>query len=180
MISLLTFPGVIVHEFGHKLFCEWTGVKVHKVRYFSIIDSLVPYTRRPVGYVVHDAPSTFRQSFFISAGPFIIGLILAIVFFALSVVFPAGYLKSIFVWLGVSIAIQSFPSSDDAKYLWRESGRHLVGRKNIYALIGYPFAAIFWISDKLTIVFHFIYALVLYAFVKHYASMLFFGVAPAF
>ena len=34
IITWLTFPGVMVHEFAHKLFCRWTKTEVMEVCYF--------------------------------------------------------------------------------------------------------------------------------------------------
>src|SRR3989338_4360247 len=62
-------------------------------------------------------------------------------------------------------AVNCFPSGHDAKALWLETGRH--AKTNSLALIGYPFAAIIWIADKLRIIwFDLIYAAILYGLVK--------------
>lgn len=58
LISLLTFPGVIIHEWAHKKFCEWLGILVHKVVYFRF--------GNPAGYVLHEPPKTYKQTFWIS------------------------------------------------------------------------------------------------------------------
>ena len=55
LISLLTFPGVIVHEWAHKLYCNWTGVLVHKVVYFQFAN--------PAGYVLHSEPKNIARFF---------------------------------------------------------------------------------------------------------------------
>ena len=34
-VSILTFPGVIVHELAHQLFCYMCNIKVNKVVYFQ-------------------------------------------------------------------------------------------------------------------------------------------------
>lgn len=31
IVAMLTFPGIIVHEFAHKLFCSLTGTRVLEV-----------------------------------------------------------------------------------------------------------------------------------------------------
>lgn len=49
LISALTFPGVILHEWAHKLFCKRLGVKVLEVKYFQI-------GKKVAGYVVHEPP----------------------------------------------------------------------------------------------------------------------------
>lgn len=56
IISLVTFPGVIIHELAHKVFCYLFGVRVYEVVYFQVKD-----LSAPVGYVLHDPPQNFRH-----------------------------------------------------------------------------------------------------------------------
>jgi len=157
LISILTFPGVIIHEFAHKLFCNWTGVKVHEVSYFRLGNS--------VGYVIHERPEKFYQSFFISVGPFIIGTIFALLFFLISKMFLTYWMEYFFIWLGASMAMNSFPSTGDAKVLWHETNRHV--RNNFLAVIGYPFVLLIWIANALNIIwFDAIYAVFLYGLIN--------------
>jgi len=76
IFSLISLPGVVFHEFGHEMFCYFTGVKVIKVCYFQF--------KNPAGYVLHFKPKKYYQSFLISVGPFILGLIFSIFFFLIS------------------------------------------------------------------------------------------------
>jgi len=55
VVSLLTFPGVIVHELAHKIFCEMAGVQVYEVCYFRF--------GNPAGYVKHEPVSELIKSF---------------------------------------------------------------------------------------------------------------------
>ncbi len=48
LTSIVTFPGVIVHEFGHALFCFITRVRVLEICWFRLGD--------PLGYVIHEKP----------------------------------------------------------------------------------------------------------------------------
>lgn len=48
LISIVTFPGVIVHEMAHQIFCRLCGVAVFDVCYFRF--------GNPSGYVVHEIP----------------------------------------------------------------------------------------------------------------------------
>ncbi len=149
VISVLTFPGIIVHEFAHKIFCQLFGVKIHEVRYFRF--------GSPAGYVIHDAPKKFAQTFFITTGPFIVNTIVAIPLFFVSKLTNLG----IFALLGIMIGMHAFPSSGDAKTLWRESNRHI--KDNFLAIIGYPFAVIIWVASILRVIwFDLIYALLLF------------------
>jgi len=62
LISVLTFPGVIVHEIGHLVFCRFYRVAVLKVCYFRF--------GNPAGYVIHEKPRSATQSMMIGIGPF--------------------------------------------------------------------------------------------------------------
>ena len=116
LISLLTFPGVIVHEIAHLLFCRLFGVAVFKVCYFRI--------GNPCGYVEHEVPRYSWQNIWIGVGPFFINSILGALI-AGSVSFPVYHFFSakpidyFYIWLGLSIAIHAFPSTGDAKSIWR-------------------------------------------------------------
>ncbi len=158
LISILTFPGVIFHELGHKLFCDWTGVRVQEVCYFRF--------GNPAGYVAHEHPRNFKQSFLISVGPFVTGTIFALLFFLISKIFQTeSWIGLLFIWIGGSIAMNSFPSSGDAKVLWKETNRHI--KDNFLAVIGYPFALIIWMANALSIIwFDLIYAVLLYSLIN--------------
>ena len=112
LISLVTFPGIIVHELAHQLFCRWNRVAVLRTCYFRL--------GNPGGYVVHEIPKHAHKSLLIGLGPFFVNTIIgAIIAFpaALPVIkFNCGDpLDYILVWLGVSIAMHAIPSRGDAK-----------------------------------------------------------------
>lgn len=112
VVSLLTFPGIIVHEIAHKFFCDIMKVPVCKVRYFSLSN--------PAGYVIHGPTNNLQQAFFISIGPLIINTI-----FCVLLTFPAMFpifilsaknyhsIFSLLLWLGISIGMHAFPSQED-------------------------------------------------------------------
>jgi len=136
LIALFTFPGVIVHELAHQLFCRWFNVPVLQVCYFRV--------GNPAGFVIHEPPTKSYQSLFISVGPFLINTIIgAIVAFpaALPVIqFGAGdLLDYLLIWLGVSIAMHAFPSRGDARSLWqsvRAPGISPVARLLVAPVVG--------------------------------------------
>ena len=141
-ISAITFIGVIFHEFGHKLFCELTGVKVFKVCYFRF--------GNPSGYVIHEQPRKFTQSFLITVGPLLSGAVFSLLFYYFSLSFSwSEWQKYLLIWLGGSVAINSFPSDTDATDLWKDTNRHITS--NILAIIGYPFAIILWLANSLNL-----------------------------
>ena len=160
LINLMTFPGVIFHELGHKWFCQWTGVAVYEVCYFSLKTN-----NFGGGYVIHEKPTKFYQAFFITLGPFITGTIISLLVFVLyeltALVHPRlVLLELILAWLGMSIAMQSFPSTVDANNLWEETDKRIT--KNPLAVIGYPFVLFIYIANLLSFLwFDLFYACIL-------------------
>ncbi|MEI7621650.1 MAG: metalloprotease family protein [Candidatus Moraniibacteriota bacterium] len=150
IFSLLNFPGIVAHEASHKFFCDWAGVRVWEVCYFRF--------GNPAGFVVHEAPRKFSQSFFISVGPLILGSLLAFLLFLLFKQHPQEPLGWVFAWLGLSIASQCFPSTGDAKVLLGETWRHLF--RSPLALLGLPAALLIWLAGKLNFFyFNYLFAL---------------------
>lgn len=115
LIAIATFPGVIVHELAHQLFCRLAKVAIIEVCYFRI--------GNPAGYVIHEIPSKKSQQILIGLGPFFVNTILGAMISlpaAIPVIkFGTGSpIDYILVWLGVSIAMHSFPSIQDARGIW--------------------------------------------------------------
>lgn len=112
LITAITFPGVIIHELAHYLFCRFTNTFVYEICFFRF--------GSPAGYVIHEKPSNSKKTLIISIGPFIVNTILGILITmhsALTIIkFNAGSVVDfIILWLGISIAMHSFPSTGDAK-----------------------------------------------------------------
>ena len=115
IISILTFPGVIVHELAHQICCYICGIKVYEVKYFQF--------KNPNGYVIHEGSNHPGKVFITSMGPFIFNTILgsliilpaSIQFFAFKV--NSDILNLILVWAGFSILMHAFPSTGDAKVM---------------------------------------------------------------
>lgn len=115
LIALLTFPGVIVHEFAHQLFCRLQRVAILQVCYFQFAN--------PAGYVIHEKPKFASQSLWIGIGPFIINTIIGALIGAPGIAHQqlgsSDFLDIILIWLGVSIAMHAFPSTGDAQSIWK-------------------------------------------------------------
>jgi Putative zincin peptidase len=142
VISLLTFPGVIVHELAHQLFCRWCKVPVFKVVYFQF--------ENPVGYVLHEIPSSKWHSILISIGPFILNSIVGalIAFPAALPVFKfdnGGPLDYLLIYLGVSIAMHAFPSTGDANAIWE----HIKDKKTSLPvkIFGFPIVGLIYLGS---------------------------------
>ncbi len=147
LIALVTFPGVIVHEAAHLFFCKLRRVAVFDVCYFRL--------GNPSGYVIHEEPQSFTSSFLIAVGPFIINSLLCVLFCFPALVpvrtFGQGDPICYFlIWLGISIGMHAFPSTQDAKVLWRQA-KKAAGNFNPLALISFPLVILIYIANLLRI-----------------------------
>ena len=70
LISIVTFPGVIIHELAHQVFCRLCGLEVYEVKYFQV--------QNPNGYVIHQSSDQPFKVFLPSMGPFFINTLLGI------------------------------------------------------------------------------------------------------
>ncbi len=138
VIAALTFPGVIIHEAGHLFFCRLFKLQVFDVCFFRF--------GNPAGYVLHQRTQKFTALFFVSMGPFFANTLLCVLFcsaaflpvWELKVDDPLAYL---FYWLGLSIGMHAFPSTQDLTNLWElapERARH----GNPLAILSLPLAGI--------------------------------------
>jgi hypothetical protein len=115
IISLITFPGTIVHELAHQIFCYLCGLKVYEVKYFQL--------KNPSGYVIHEGTDKPGKVFLTSMGPFFLNTIVGLLIIlpaSIEVVAFEDYsniLNLVLAWLGFSILMHAFPSTGDAKVM---------------------------------------------------------------
>ncbi len=118
LISFVTFPGVIIHELAHQIFCYLCGLQVYEVKYFQF--------GNPCGYVVHETTDHPGKVFLTSMGPFFINTLIGLlIMLPVSIQFIAfdengSILNLILVWLGFSILMHAFPSSGDASVMVKQ------------------------------------------------------------
>ncbi len=112
VISIVTFPGIVVHEFAHQIFCRLLRIPVFRVVYFRV--------GNPCGYVEHEASQDPLKVFLTSTGPFFINTLLGILILT-PVAVPvlkfreyADPLNLPLAWLGFSTLMHAFPSTGDA------------------------------------------------------------------
>lgn len=152
LIAILTFPGVIVHEAGHRLFCSLAGVRVYKTCYFRL--------GNPAGYVIHGPVQNYGAGFLICVAPFIVNTAIALLIFSIAVNVSSIAVALPLYWLGISIGMHAFPSSGDADNLWRYS--KAAWRRNPLAVLGFPAVIIIKIAAVLSIIwFNLFYAIAL-------------------
>jgi hypothetical protein len=148
LIAALTFPGVIVHEAAHFLFCKWRKVAVFDVCFFRF--------GNPAGYVIHEPIEKFSSALLVAIGPFIINSLLCIVFcfpafFPMKIFAQSSLLSYFWMWLGISIGMHAFPSTVDAKGLWDQAKR-AAKKGNVLAWVSFPLVVLIFIANLLSIV----------------------------
>ena len=142
LISMITFPGIMIHEWAHKKFCDWNDVVVHQVVYFRF--------GNPAGFVVHDEPKNYKQTLFISAGPLIINSIIAILLsFLASQTIPESFLYYIFLWIAISAGMHAFPSDHDGKNVLLASKESIKNGGTTLHYLAYPFYWMLWTANVL-------------------------------
>ena len=148
LIAILTFPGVIVHEAAHFLFCRLFRLAVFDVCYFRM--------GNPSGYVVHEETGSFRTAFFVGMGPFFVNTLLCLLF-CLPAFIPVGELDVIdplayfFYWLGISIGMHAFPSTHDLSNIWKLQGEAAKAFDPL-AILSYPLVAVLYVANFLRII----------------------------
>lgn len=144
LISILTFPGIIVHEWAHKKFCDWLGVPISKIVYFQF--------GNPAGYVMHEEPKNYAQSFWISIGPFIINSLITIILAFVATLF--GFLDSnvglVLLWVAGSVGMHSFPSNHDMKNVWEASKIEIKKGASPLHYLAFLLVAIVWVANALS------------------------------
>lgn len=142
LITLVTFPGVIVHELAHQLFCRFYKIPVFKVVYFQM--------GNPAGYVLHERVPNKAQGIMISIGPFIVNTVVgalialpaALPVFTFNTAKPLDY---VLIYLGVSIAMHAFPSRGDANVIWHSI--HEANTPRWIKIIGYPIVGLIYVGS---------------------------------
>ena len=152
LITLITFPGIILHEWAHKFFCDRTKVPVYKTCYFRL--------GNPAGYVIHGSVDSYGKAFLITTAPFLVNTSIALLIFLVAVNASLGAINYVLYWLGISIAMHSFPSSEDADNLWGYSKR--AWWRNPLALLGFPVVGLIKLARILSAIwFDLLYAVAL-------------------
>lgn len=155
-ISIITFPGTVLHEWAHKKFCDWFNVKVIAVKYFSV---------EADGWVIHERPKTYQATFWISIGPLIIN---SLVCFCVGII--AGFFLNIYngnevvflslSWLALSFGSHSFPSNQDTNNILDESKTRLKNGGSFLHYLAYPLFGLIWLANILRFFwFDFIWAI---------------------
>ena len=149
VIALITFPGVIVHELAHQFFCRLFKVPVFSICYFRI--------GTPSGYVIHEPPKSGWASLLIGVGPLLVNSLIGPLI-ALPAVLGSKFasdprtgsetlywfIDGFLIWLGVSIAMHSFPSVGDAASIWKTLRERQ--QSILLNVVGTPLVGLIWLG----------------------------------
>ncbi len=148
LVAIVTFPGVIVHEAAHMLFC--------KLRHVAVLDMCFFRVGNPSGYIIHEEIGDFTTAFLVSVGPLFVNSILCIV-----ICFPAFMPVRVFhldhplsyflLWLGVSIGMHAFPSTHDADNLLQHA-KKAAKAFNPLAILSFPLVLFIVVANALSVV----------------------------
>ena len=127
LLSYMTFPGIIAHEFAHAWACRRLGIRVEQVCYLRI--------GNPLGYVRHERPTSPFQQAMVTVAPFFLSTLLAMTLSFCACLLAKSRLPPetrdmatlLTAWCSFSIALHAFPSSGDADALRDEIGSPDVG-----------------------------------------------------
>ena len=148
LVAVATFPGIIVHEAAHMLFCRLRGLAVLEVCFLQF--------RQPVGYVIHESAKDFTSHFLVCVGPFIINTLLCFVlcfpaFLRVRVFEMGDVLSYVLLWCGISIGMHAYPSNQDGASLWH-AAKESAKRFNVLAMVSFPVVIVIYLANLLSIV----------------------------
>jgi hypothetical protein len=148
VIAWLTFPGVIVHEAAHVLFCKLRGVVILEACFFQFAN--------PPGYVIHEKVESFNTAFLICVGPFLLNSLLCVLicfptYLPMQVFNVSDPLSYVLLWLGISIGMHAFPSMQDAGVLYEEAKRAARSLHPL-AILSFPLVLMIYVANVASIV----------------------------
>lgn len=115
LISLVTFPGVIMHEISHRFMCDLFHVPVYEIGYFNIFS-------KTAGHVQHGHVEKLKHNLMISLAPLffnsILCMLLTLPFNSMLIipVWTKSYFTPLYLilwWIGISMGANAFPSNQD-------------------------------------------------------------------
>lgn len=138
IFPILTFPGVMLHEISHAIFCKLFGLQIFRISLFRF-GSLS-------GFIEHEEPRSISSALGVSIGPLIINSTIAL---ALAYYSTFHEVTSIWfyiiIWLAFACGVQAFPSDQDAANIVQKN-KNLIQEKSALYLITLPFYYLIWLT----------------------------------
>jgi hypothetical protein len=109
VFDLLTFPGVLLREALRLFACQACDLGIFRLRFFP-------------GQILHERLTTTRSAALLALPPVLLAYPLAVSFCLPAVLAwelgAMGWVEWGLLWLGLALASQAMPPSDDARNLW--------------------------------------------------------------
>ena len=143
--SLITAPGVVLHELGHAIFCIFSGVRIHRIKLFQF--------GKIAGFVEHEEPHKFYQAVLVSFGPLILNSLVTLLAFSQITLIPfnqSSFLHPkilILAWLGIVSGLHAIPSFGDAKTLLSITNTKIW--RNPFKILGFPLILLLYFLNLL-------------------------------
>lgn len=156
VFRIITFPGMMLDAWLNDMICRFLEIEDYEVHYFSIDKESIE---------LKSIPDKYSQLFTLCFVPFVLMSLVAIYLFHLGVNrFPGA--ETVFLWLGASIAVHSFPNGAYGYILWTES-RVQIRNRDYLGILGLLLAGITRLANLLRIVWlDLLYAVFLYSLVS--------------
>lgn len=152
LISLVTFPGVVLHEISHRFFCDIYNIPVYEICYFKLLSLRA-------GHVIHGGAQDLESGLLISFGPLIINSLVCMLllipygyatYLQTSFIIPNTIGQALLLWLGYSIGLNAIPSDQDVKGLGKLAKSELSQEiifllQGIISIFNLPFIG-FWLQ----------------------------------
>ncbi len=120
--TILTFPGVILHEMAHKFFCDYYNIDVFKVAYFR------PSSK--AGHVIHRPIFDPKQNAIIALAPLFVNSLISILLLVpwmfmntlgTSFMWQISLGDLFLIWVGFACALSALPSDTDTFHVSKEA-----------------------------------------------------------
>lgn len=124
--SYYSFPGIILHELGHKWACESRGLRV---------DDYTLWNWRNGGSVSHEPAKNPGDTIVVSGAPVVVNTIVSVFLYAASAIIAAGVIITpiprsvqlvvavVIGWIAWSAGVHAIPSRTDASKVWTAAWR---------------------------------------------------------
>lgn len=143
LLTILTFPGVVVRVAVQLALCRSFKLAIFEVRFLQL--------KPPFGYVHYERSERFVEEACVTLVPFLLNSALCLLFCAaaylplweLKVFDPLAY---VFYWLGLSLGMHALPLRGDLRHFWRVTVA-AAKRGNPLAIVTLPLLAAIRLID---------------------------------
>ena len=146
IISLLTFPGIILKNISYKMMCKIYKREVFEVSYFSLENEGRGYVSYSMAERNIDNILFYLSSFFMNT---IIGMLTGM---PTAILMVSERRVDVFtltlLWLSISIVMNAFPDEEDSELIWKMTDIKEIGL--VKSILIYPITGFIKMASVLT------------------------------